>query len=108
MSFREDTQDGASDLPQPLLTSTIIKSSSQVPKDGGGAFCLLASVMIVALGPFQFGFTCGYSSPTQSAMTKDLELSVSQFSLFGSLANVGGMVGALASGQIAENIGRKR
>jgi SP family facilitated glucose transporter-like MFS transporter 8 len=41
----------------------------------------LLCTLIVALGPIQFGFTCGFSSPTQDAMIRDLGLSISQVSL---------------------------
>jgi hypothetical protein len=38
----------------------------------------LLCTLIVALGPVQFGFTSGYSSPTQDAVIRDLNLSISE------------------------------
>ncbi|XP_038703363.1 sugar transporter ERD6-like 6 [Tripterygium wilfordii] len=114
MSFRDDSDDGR-DMRKPFLhTGSWYRMSSRQSSMMGSSqairessISVVACVLIVALGPIQFGFTCGYSSPTQTAITKDLNLTVSEYSLFGSLSNVGAMVGAIASGQISEYIGRK-
>ncbi|KAL5778014.1 hypothetical protein ACOSP7_010940 [Xanthoceras sorbifolium] len=115
MSFREESDDGRGDLRKPFLhTGSWYRMSSRQSSMMGSSqairessISVVAVVLIVALGPIQFGFTSGYSSPTQTSITEDLGLTVSEFSWFGSLSNVGAMVGAIASGQIAEYIGRK-
>ena len=112
MSFRDQESGGedggrtssSSDLRKPLLNTgswyrmppaggmTGSRQSSLMERLGSSAFSLrdvaisaTLCTLIVALGPIQFGFTCGYSSPTQDAIIADLGLSLSEVTLFSRL-----------------------
>nr|XP_048324906.1 sugar transporter ERD6-like 5 isoform X2 [Ziziphus jujuba var. spinosa] len=52
-------------------------------------------------------FLIGYSSPAQSGISADLGLTVAEYSLFGSILTIGAMIGAIASGKIADYLGRR-
>ncbi|XP_019188464.1 PREDICTED: sugar transporter ERD6-like 7 isoform X2 [Ipomoea nil] len=79
---------------------------------GGGEskeerWLLYFSTIVAVCGSYSFGSCAGYSSPTQSAIREDLNLSLAQYSLFGSILTFGAMIGAITSGPIADFIGRK-
>lgn len=65
------------------------------------------STFVSVCGSFEFGSCAGYSSPTQSAIREDLDLSLAEYSVFGSILTFGAMIGAITSGPIADFIGRK-
>ncbi|KAL6501418.1 hypothetical protein OROGR_026551 [Orobanche gracilis] len=67
----------------------------------------MLSTCVAVCGSFEFGSCVGFSSPTQSAIREDLKLSLSQYSVFGSIVTIGAMIGATSSGRIADLIGRK-
>ncbi|XP_019101539.1 PREDICTED: sugar transporter ERD6-like 5 isoform X2 [Camelina sativa] len=68
---------------------------------------LLFTTLVAVSGSFVFGSAIGYSSPVQSDLTKHLNLSVAEYSLFGSILTIGAMIGAAMSGRIADLIGRR-
>ncbi|ANM60947.1 Major facilitator superfamily protein [Arabidopsis thaliana] len=68
---------------------------------------LLLTTFVAVSGSFVFGSAIGYSSPVQSDLTKELNLSVAEYSLFGSILTIGAMIGAAMSGRIADMIGRR-
>ncbi|XP_074303259.1 sugar transporter ERD6-like 5 isoform X2 [Silene latifolia] len=49
----------------------------------------------------------GYSSPVQSEIMADLELSTADYSLFGSMLTLGGLLGSLVCGKLTDCISRK-
>lgn len=70
MSFREDSDDGRADLRKPFLHTgswyrmgsrqSSMLASAQAIRDS--SISVLACVLIIALGPIQFGFTVLFSS----------------------------------------------
>jgi len=65
---------------------------------------------VAALASINFGFTFGYTSPTQQAIQtdKDLHLSDDQFSWFAALINIGAILGSVLGGAGVDIIGRKK
>ncbi|PPS17870.1 hypothetical protein GOBAR_AA02676 [Gossypium barbadense] len=97
MSFRDDAEEGRGDLRKPFLHTgswyrmgsrmgSSMLGSSQALRDN--SISVVACVLIVALGPIQFGFTSGYSSPTQSAIIEDLGLTVSESLMIAAIPNI--------------------
>ncbi|XP_071703616.1 sugar transporter ERD6-like 16 isoform X2 [Rutidosis leptorrhynchoides] len=68
---------------------------------------VLISTAVAVCGSLEFGSCVGYSAPVQSDISIDLNLSVAEYSLFGSIVTIGAMIGAITSGRIADTIGRK-
>ncbi|EPS59997.1 hypothetical protein M569_14807, partial [Genlisea aurea] len=65
------------------------------------------STLIAICGSYSFGSCAGYSSPTQAAIREDVNLSLPEYSLFGSILTFGAMIGAITSGKIADSSGRR-
>lgn len=96
----------------PLITQTYKRATEEEAENGSyhkkqNRCMVYLSTFVAVCGSFAFGSCAGYSSPTQSAIREDLNLSIAEFSLFGSILTFGAMIGAITSGPIADYIGRK-
>ncbi|XP_057856966.1 sugar transporter ERD6-like 16 [Cryptomeria japonica] len=94
-------------LPAEEKSKNFNESDSTKAGNDGSIQTVLLSTFVVVLGSLEFGYSVGFSSPTQSAMIEDLGLTLSQYSTFGSLLTIGAMIGAITSGRVADSMGRK-
>lgn len=74
---------------------------------GGATLVLIFSIFVSVCGSFLCGCAMGYTSPVQSAIIADLGLSTADYSLFGSMLTIGGLLGSLFCGKITDYIGRR-
>ncbi|KMZ56891.1 Sugar transporter ERD6-like 16 [Zostera marina] len=88
---------------EPLIEKDVVGGNTE-----GSISISLLSTAVAVLGSFQYGLCIGYSSPTQSGIINELNLSLSEFSLFGSFLTVGAMIGAITCGKLTDYLGRKR
>ncbi|KDP23563.1 hypothetical protein JCGZ_23396 [Jatropha curcas] len=79
----------------------IIKSEPSVTP------AVVFSTIVAISGSFGSGCASGYSSPAESGIMEDLGLSVAAYSFFGSVITIGGIIGSLVNGKMADLIGRR-
>ncbi|CAE6109293.1 unnamed protein product [Arabidopsis arenosa] len=91
-------------LGKPFLTHQDDEKESEINES---YLMVLFSTFVAVCGSFEFGSCVGYSSPTQSSIRQDLNLSLAEFSMFGSILTIGAMLGAVMSGKISDFSGRK-
>ncbi|XP_010455776.1 PREDICTED: sugar transporter ERD6-like 14 [Camelina sativa] len=67
---------------------------------------LIFAFTAISCGAYTFGCIVGYTAPTQTSIIKDLNLSIADFSFFGSILTVGLILGALICGKLTDLVGR--
>ncbi|XP_038715690.1 sugar transporter ESL1-like isoform X3 [Tripterygium wilfordii] len=94
-----------------LSNSLLLQSNSDINHHNNKSTItavVIFSTFIAVCGSFCYGSALGYSSPAESGIIEDLGLSVQAYSVFGSIMTIGGAIGAILSGKVADLIGRKR
>ncbi|KAJ0737480.1 putative major facilitator superfamily domain, MFS transporter superfamily [Helianthus annuus] len=102
---------GLEDLIEPLVDgkpgSKNVDDCEEGIEQSGSIVMVVLSTAVAVCGSLEFGSCVGYSAPVQNDISVDLNLSVAEYSLFGSIVTIGAMIGAVTSGRIADTIGRK-
>ncbi|ESQ47833.1 hypothetical protein EUTSA_v10020653mg [Eutrema salsugineum] len=101
---------------EPLLQKVRIQEDIESDKkirvnegdyDGPVTLVLLLTTSTALWGMFSYGTAAGFTSPAQTGIMEGLHLSLAEFSFFGSVLTIGGLVGAALSGRLADLYGRR-
>ncbi|RXH82333.1 hypothetical protein DVH24_036674 [Malus domestica] len=69
---------------------------------------VVLSTMVALWGSLSFGCALGYSSAAESGIIEELDITLAEYSVFGAMLTIGGVVGGLVNGRITDLIGRIR
>ncbi|XP_010538705.1 PREDICTED: sugar transporter ERD6-like 15 isoform X1 [Tarenaya hassleriana] len=93
-------------LLQPPTESASPKSSLLAEVSNAATRAFVVGFSSCACCAFVLGCIAGYSSPTQLSIMRDLNLSVADYSFFGSILTVGQIIGAFMCGRLTDLFGR--
>ncbi|KAK7823919.1 sugar transporter erd6-like 5 [Quercus suber] len=96
-------------MEEALLPRSTINAEDKPPSVAGSSATpvLVLSTIVALCGSMSTGCASGYSSPAESGIMEDLDLSTASYSVFGSILTIGGVIGGLISGKMADLIGRR-
>ncbi|KAG6518101.1 hypothetical protein ZIOFF_021503 [Zingiber officinale] len=107
MAKMEDVENGVREVRKSLIKQELSCCKETSTNESESICMVLLCTAVAVCGSFEFGTCVGYSAPTQSEIMKDIGLSISEYSVFGSILTIGAMIGAVTSGYIADFLGRK-
>ncbi|XVF31273.1 hypothetical protein REPUB_Repub16aG0131500 [Reevesia pubescens] len=101
-----------------VMRRTVLAEEAAGTKDGDSigynqngsssvTFTVVFSTLVAMSGVYAFGNAVGYSSPAKGGIMEDLGLSLAEYAVFGSTMTVGGILGAIFSGKLADLAGRR-
>nr|XP_028945894.1 sugar transporter ERD6-like 17 isoform X4 [Malus domestica] len=69
---------------------------------------VVLSTLVALCGSLSFGCALEYSSAAESGIIEELDITLAEYSVFGAMLGIGGVVGGLVNGRITDIIGRIR
>ncbi|CAO2203024.1 unnamed protein product [Urochloa humidicola] len=105
---REEDQEAQKPLLVTVAGSSDDGRQGAAPTSSSSSIAVVVGSTAVAVaGSFEFGISMGYSSPCQPGIMRDFNLSIAEYSVFGSILTAGAMLGAFVSGTLADRVGRR-